>query len=185
MLGATAQLLTALGFAVAIAMMAVHQEPLVHIASAPRLRDLGNVMMAGILLLGYMAFSQFLVIWMGNLPEEIRWYLVRTRDGWQWLERATVLLYAALFGLLVVVQPLKRSVRSLMLVGLLLVVAHVLDRFWSIAPTFSTLSVHLVDIAALLGIGGFWVAGFLRFLEAAPLVPLRDPQWLQLSARSR
>ena len=178
MLGATAQLLTALGFAVATTMLVAHREPLVSVVSASRLRDLSNVMLAGILFLGYMAFSQFLVIWMGNLTEEIRWYTVRIQDGWQWLERVIVVLYAVLFGLLLVVQPLKRSVRASMLVGLLLVVAHVFDRFWSIAPTFSPLSVDWADIAALFAVGGFWMATFFWFLDAAPLVPLGDPQWL-------
>ncbi len=49
----------------------------------PRLHDLGNLMLAFVMLWAYMAFSQFLIIWAGNLAEEIPWYLRRTRGGWQ------------------------------------------------------------------------------------------------------
>ncbi len=54
--------------------------------------DLGNLLLAFLMVFGYFSFSQFLIIWSGNLPNEITWYLRRLSGGWQWLAIAVVLL---------------------------------------------------------------------------------------------
>ncbi len=179
MLGVTAQLLVALAFAIAVAMFLAHREPLSTLVSSDRLRDLSNLLMAGILLWAYLGFSQFLITWTGNLPEEITWYIPRVQGGWQWLYRAYVAVYAILFGLLVVVPRAKRAARSLLTVAVIAVFAHLIDRFWSIAPAFhpAGLHAHWMDVAAVVGFGGVWLAGFVWILGARPLIPLQDPRF--------
>jgi hypothetical protein len=185
MAGAASQFLTGLAIALVVALLLARREPLAGLITTDRLRDLGNLILAGILFFGYLAFSQFLVIWSGNLPDETRWYLTRTQGGWEWVERAIIAAYAVTFILLVVVQRIKRSVRLMVGVGVVLIAAHLLDRFWFVAPVFRPLSVHYADVGALLGIGGVWMAVFLWVLATAPLVPQRDPQLAPAAAPVR
>ncbi len=159
MLGVTAQLLAAMAFAIAVAMLLAHQKPLSTLVSGDRLRDLGNLLMAGILIWAYLAFSQFFITWSANLPTEITWYLPRVRGGWQWVYRVYVAAYAILFGALVVWRRAKRAVRPLLAVAVVTVFGHLVDRFWSIAPAFHPegLHAHWMDVAAVVGLGGLWL----------------------------
>lgn len=187
MLGVTAQLLVALAFAIAVALLLAHHKPLSTLVSSDRLRDLGNLLMAGILIWAYLAYSQFLITWMGNLPAEITWYLPRVRGGWQWVYRTYVAAYAILFGVLVVWRRAKRTVRPLLAVAVVAVVGHLVDRFWSIAPAFHPegLHGHWMDIAAVVGLGGLWLASFLWILEGRSLIPLQDPRFGVVPVREK
>jgi hypothetical protein len=122
-------------------------------------RDLANLQLAFIMVWTYFSFSQFLIIWYGNLPSEITWYLRRLNDGWQYVAIAIVLLcfvvpFAALFS-----RELKRSIGQLSPVGLLLLVAYGLNMFWTIVPAWwPTQGREFVAYAAaIVGVGGIWL----------------------------
>ena len=82
-----------------------------------RLHDLGNLMLAFTMLWAYMSFSQYLIIWSGNLPEEIPWYLRRTRGGWQWVALALIVFHFFLPFFVLLFRENKRQSRLLVRVA--------------------------------------------------------------------
>jgi hypothetical protein len=145
--------------------------------SPAHFHDLGNLVLAFVMVWAYMAFSQFLIIWSGNLPEEITWYLLRTQGGWEWVGLALFLFYFALPFLLLLSRGIKQRVRLLAWVAAAILGMHVVDVFWLVVPAFQPtgFAVHWMDVAALVGIGGIWIAVFVWQLRRRPLLPVYDP----------
>jgi hypothetical protein len=141
------------------------------------LHDLGNLLLAFVMLWAYLAFSQLLIIWSGNLPEEIRWYLSRLRNGWEWVAGALILFHFFVPFFLLLARFRKRHVRSIATIALLILIMRVVDTYWIVTPAFygDRLTVHWLDLFALIGIGGIWLAVYARQLTAMPLLPLHDP----------
>jgi len=159
-----------------VALLSVNPPVEGHVSN-DQLSDLGKLLLAFVMLWAYFSLSQFLITWSGNLPEEITWYLARIQGGWQWVAIAIVFFQFVLPFVLLLSHRLKRRARSVATVALMLIVIRFVDVFWLITPAFdpSRLSVHLLDLAAVLALGGFWVWLFVRQLEGRPLLPLRDP----------
>ncbi len=171
------QVLNAFAFAIVILVLLADHEPVARVANVERFHDLGKMLLAFVMIYAYFAFSQFLIVWSGNLPEETPWYLKRITGGWQYL---AILLPAFHFFLpffVLLSRNLKRNPRRLIFVALLMIVMRLLDLFWYIAPAYSpgAFRVHWMDVAAVLGIGGVWLAAFLWQFQGRPVVPLRDP----------
>lgn len=178
------QLLSAFAFTVAVVILLADRPPLAGVLSSNHLRDLGGLLLAFVMVWAYLAFSQFLLIWSGNLPEEVPWYLRRLRGGWQWVGAALVLFHFALPFLLLLSADLKRSRRPLLAVAGLVLVMRFVDLFWLIVPSRDDpaggeLARHwadaLLSAAALVGLGGLWLAFFLWHLDRRPLLPLHEP----------
>jgi hypothetical protein len=135
--------------------------------------DLGKMLLAFVIFWIYVSFSQFLVIWSGNLPKEISWYLHRSAGGWQWV--ALVLMLSQFFipFLLLLSRAAKRQQFRLAMIAVLIVVASVVSNFWLVAPSFhpTRFSVHWMDLAELLALGGIWSFTFIFFLKRRPLLP--------------
>ncbi len=170
--------LLTLAFAIVVVARLSQHPPLSEVMGAKHFHDLGNLMFAFVLLWAYVSFSQFLIIWSGNLPEEIPWYLHRLHGGWQWLSLALVVFHFALPFVLLLSRKTKRRVELLVKVAVGMIVMRFLDLFWLIAPSFHTeaFALHWLDVAAPVGIGGLWIAYFVRQLKDRPLLPLRDPR---------
>jgi hypothetical protein len=148
---------------------------------ASRIRgDVGNLLLAFVMLWAYFSFSQFLIIWSGNLPSEIAWYLPRIEGGWQWVALAIALLHFAVPLLLLFARRVKRSAEALAAVASLLLAMYIVNVFWTIKPAFSpkAFAVGTSDVASLLAVGGIWTAAFLWRLERrwAALERIRSPQ---------
>ena len=145
--------------------------------AADTLNDLGNLLFAFVMLWAYLAFAQFLIIWSGNLPDEIQWYLSRLNNGWQWIAAMSVAFHFAIPFLLLLGRVNKQVPSRLGSIAVVLLLMRALDTFWMITPAFyhERLSVHLLDLFAVVGIGGVWVAVFVGALRSVPLVPLHDP----------
>ncbi len=124
---ATSQLLTAMAFAIAVLMLLAGQPPLSEVIAPSHLRDLGNLLLTFVMLWAYMQISQFLLIWSGNLPEEIPWYLRRIRGGWGFVALVIVLLHFALPFLLLLSKDIKRNRRLLAGVALGLMAIRFID----------------------------------------------------------
>src|SRR5438094_6905720 len=151
--------------------------PFMKLLGPTQRRDLGNLLLTFVMMWAYLSFSQFLLIWSENLPEEIPWYLRRTRGGWLWLALLLVVFQFCLPFLLLLSREIKQDPRRLAAVALLVLVMRYLDVFWWIEPAFSD-GVYfyvLVDIAALAGLGGIWIWHFLNQLGKLPLLPLHEP----------
>jgi hypothetical protein len=142
------------------------------IAVPERFHDLGNLMMAFVMLWAYISFSQLLIIWSGNLPEEVHWYLHRLGSGWQFLALALLLLHFAVPFAILLSRRVKRRARLVAAVALAILVMRFVDIYWIIVPAFHTdeLYLHWLDLTVPIGIGGLWVASFFRELGRRSLV---------------
>jgi hypothetical protein len=125
----------------------------------------------------YFSFSQFLIIWAGNLPEEIPWYLERMRGAWGYVALALVLGHFALPFALLLSRDVKRNYKLLSRVALLILLMRFVDIYWVVAPDFpkGPGAFSWMDITAPVGLAGIWLAYFLYQLEKRPLMPLNDP----------
>jgi hypothetical protein len=169
--------LAAFAFVIPVAAYLAREGPLAGVVGPEAFHDLGKLLLAFVMLWAYFAFSQFLVIWAGNLPEEVPWYLARLRGGWQWVALAVVLLHFALPFVVLLSRSAKRRGSTLAGVAMVLVALRFVDLFWMVQPAFhpGRLVVHWLDAAALVGVGGLWTAVFARGLAGHPLVPRNDP----------
>lgn len=162
---------------IAAAILLSRAGPLAEAIRPNHLHDLAKLLFAFILVWAYFALSQFLIIWSGNLPEEIPWYLRRLQGGWQYVGLAVILLHFALpFGLLLS-RRVKRHAGRLLGVAILVLVMRHIDLYWMVAPVGSAEAwpVHWLDIGAALGVGGLWIHLFTRQVSRMPLLPQRDP----------
>ncbi|HEV7666193.1 MAG TPA: hypothetical protein VGQ62_21850 [Chloroflexota bacterium] len=147
--------------------------------ATPRIwNDLGSLLLAFLMLWAYMAYFQYLLMWAGNLSDEIPWYLRRIDGGW----RAVAVVLAVLgFGVPfcgLLFRPLKRNPRTLALIAALIAIMQVVNVYWLAAPPFAPDGPRLdwLPAAAVVGVGGVWVAAFSWQLATRPLLPLRDPR---------
>jgi len=139
---------------------------------SPRvLNDLGSLLLACVMLWAYLAFSQYLVIWAGNIPEEAVWYTRRWEGGWRVVTVALIVAQFALPFSLLIVREVKRSAPVLAAIATLVVVTRYLEMVWLVKPAAGQ-GVHWLDPALALGMGGLWVAIFAGQLRRAPLAPL-------------
>jgi hypothetical protein len=172
---------SALGFfaVLALVMMALQgRGRLVHVFTAEHYHDVGKLLFAFVFFWGYIAFSQFMLIWYANIPEETRWYRDRFAGGW--LVLSLVLLFGHLLvpfvGLLSRVA--KRRKPLLAFWSVFLLVMHYVDLYWLIVPTgdFDGVPFGVVDLLCIVGVGGLYAAGFLTLGRSRALVPVRDPR---------
>jgi hypothetical protein len=169
--------LSALAFVIAVMANLSADEPMRRIVAPLHFHDLGKLMLALVMLWAYFAFSQFLIIWSGNLPEEIVWYIRRIHGGWGALIITIGILHFAAPFLFLLSRDLKRNPRRLVLVAVLIIVMRMVDLLWMLAPAFGHGKWILVDVIALLGFGGLWLALFTWQLGKRPLIPINDPQF--------
>jgi hypothetical protein len=172
------QMLESFAFVIALAIVLSRKSPLKDYMTAQHLHDLGNMMFAFMVLWAYLSFSQFLIIWAGNLPREIPWYLRRLRGGWGWVALTVVIFNFATPFVLLLMRNIKRNAGRLFKVCLLMIAIRVVDVYWVIVPAFynQQIKIHWMDFATLLAVGGLWLAGFFALLKSRPLLPLRDPR---------
>lgn len=155
-----------------------NEKPLVGLLAPKYFHNYGNLILAFVMLWAYMSFSQFLIIWSANLPEEVSWYVHRTGHGWQVLAIALVIFHFALPFLILLNRQSKRVASNLAKIAVWIVVVRFFDLFWWTKPAFSPegFAIHWMDLVAPVAIGGIWVAVFAWQLKAHPLMPLHDPR---------
>jgi hypothetical protein len=171
------QALSATAFMILVAALLSTREPMASVFQPRHFHDFGKVMLTFVMVWAYLAFSQLLIIWAGNLPREIAFYLPRMQSSWRWVGVLLIVLHFALpFALLLSRDLKRRAVWLASLAGLVLVM-RVIDLFWLVAPEFRRqgLTVDWFDPVTVIGICGVWLALFVRELKARPMLPLRDP----------
>jgi hypothetical protein len=169
--------LAGLAFATILVLLLADYWPLSEIITRRTYNDLGNLLLAFVTMWAYVAFSQLLIIWYANLPEEVSWYVRRIQGGWLWLGLALVIFHFALPFVLLLSSRLKRSRPGLLIVAGVILVMRLVDFFWLVMPAFheTGLAFHWLDLITLVGIGGVWLAVFAWQLRKRPLLPLYDP----------
>jgi hypothetical protein len=149
--------------------------------NAQLLHDLGNLMFAFTIFWTYLSASQLIIVWPADLPQEIGWYLIRTRGFWKVLTWVVGLTMFAIPFLALLSQARKRNPKRLMRVAVWLLCARVIDIFWIVEPTFRNkgFALYWTDFAAFIGVGGIWLYAYLGQLRRRPLLPLHDPRIAQ------
>jgi len=173
--------LSALAFAVVAVRVLSDRKPLAQIILPKQFHDLGNLLLAFVMLWAYIAFSQFLIIWSGNIPEEAVWYQHRLQGGWQWIALVLITFHFGVPFLLLLQSRAKKraSILSKIAIGLLLF--RVVDLFWIVAPALHRESffIHWLDIVIPVAVGGIWLGAFAWRLKGTSLLPLRDPRLVE------
>lgn len=179
--------LSSMAFAIAVLVLLARTEPMSRVIGPSHLHDLGKLLLAFVMLWAYFNFSQFLIIWSGNLPEEIPWYLARLRGGWEWVSLLLVVGHFALPFLLLLNRDLKRTGRTVATIAVLIIVMRLVDVFWLLGPEHGQelVQVHWLDIVAPVALGGVWIALFLWQLGTRPLLPLGEPTLQEAIAHGR
>jgi hypothetical protein len=172
----TGQGLSALAFATLVLVLLSRDRPFADILRVTTMRDVGNLVLAFVMLWAYTSFSQLLLIWAGNLPEEIPWYVHRLGPGWQWIGLSLAVFHFFVPFVLLLMRRTKQALPMLRAVVILLLFMRLLDLFWMVGPeTYQgRLVVSWQDFATTIAIGGLFVAVFAWQLASRPLLPLRD-----------
>jgi hypothetical protein len=175
--------LAAMALVTLMAILLSKQKPLADLVSPRVLNDYGNLLLTFTMLWAYLSFSQYLIIWAGNLQDEIPWYLSRSRGGWAWVALALIIFHFAVPFLLLLSRFVKRRAQILGWVAAGLIVMSVVDMFWLTVPAFERAGpeFHLMDWLAILGIGGLWMWRFAAQLKGQPLLPLHDPRLKEIT----
>ena len=169
--------LSAMAFTITVIVMLSNYKPMSEVIQPRHLHDLGKLMLAFLMLWAYFAFSQFLIIWSGNIPEEVTWYTRRLHSSWRYIGLALVLLHFALPFVLLLSRDLKRNARTISIVAILILVMRYVDLYWMTGPEFHKghFAISWMDLIMPIGIGGVWLWYFAGQLKTRPLVPVQDP----------
>ena len=181
------QALGAMALMIAALVLLSRRKPLADFLKPSHLHDLGKMLFAFVMIWSYVSFSQYLIIWSGNLPEEIPWYIARFRGGWGWVGLAVLLGQFLLPFLLLLSRAANRNPRILITAAALVVAVRFVDVLWLILPAFSRarFALHWMDLAVPIGIGGLWLAVFAAQLKKRPLLPVGDPEYAEALAHGR
>ncbi len=170
------QVLTTMAFAIVLADGLSHREPFARWITASHFHDLGKLLFAFVMLWAYVAFSDFLIIWSGNLSEETPWYLRRMNGAWGATAAVLIGLHFFLPFFVLLSRKTKRNPWVLSKVAAWILVMRVVDFYWVLVPGFEHRSwlVYVQIPLCMTAIGGFWLAMFARGLQGRPLLSLHD-----------
>lgn len=171
---------SALAFLIPMAVWLGNRAPMDRLFRPRHFHDYGKLLLAFVMLWTYFQLSQLIIVWSGDLPEEVTWYLARIEGGWKWISIALIFGHFALPFLLLLSRDLKRDAGKLAGVAGVLLAMRWLDLYWQVAPAFqhgehAGLQFHWLDLATLLGVGGVWFAFYLWHLGRRPLLPVHEP----------
>jgi hypothetical protein len=177
MLYAVGEGLSAFAFGIVVLVMLAQTSPLDRVITKHHMHDLGKFLFAFLMLWAYLTFSQFLIIWSANLPEEIPHYLSRWDHGYQYVSVAVIVLHFILPYSLLLSRDVKRSPSRLRMIAIWIMCMRVVDYYWHVAPEFhhEGLSVSLLDVALPIALGGIFLVLFVTQLRGRALLPVNDP----------
>ena len=172
------QALLAFAFLIVMALFLSRSEPMAAIYQSRHFHDWGKLMFAFVMIWAYFSYSQWLITWAGNLPEEISFFLPRVRGSFGWIALLIALFHFTVPFALLLSRDLKRNGRLLAVVALGLMFMRWVELFWQVEPAFHDRHFGLsygLYLAAPLFIGGVWLFFFARTLKTRPLLPINDP----------
>jgi hypothetical protein len=159
------------------------REPMNHIVGKRHFHDIGKLMLAFTMVWAYFNFSQYLIIWSGNIPEETKWYLARISGAWGVIGAALILLHFAFPFLVLLSRDIKRNAKWLSFLAIFILLMRLVDMYYLIGPSpmigshAEEVGFHpsLFDFVAPFAVGGIWLWWFFGELGKRPLVPINDP----------
>ena len=175
------QILSAFALVIGLVIALSRLEPALQQFITPQhYHDLGNLLLAFTVLWAYLSLSQFLIIWSGNLPEEVPWYVTRLSGGWGIIAGFLVVFHFFLPFLLLLQRQVKRRPEMLQKVCLLMLGVRLVDVYWVVQPSLNAghPRIHWTDIVTPIAVGGLWLGVFFWQLGMRPLAPFSDPQLL-------
>ena len=171
--------LAGFAFLIVIAVVLSRSEPMSGVFQPRHFHDWGKFLFAFVMIWTYFSWSQFLITWAGNLPEEIAFFLPRINGGFGWVALAIVVFHFTVPFALLLSRDLKRNGKTLAMVALGLLLMRLVELFWQVEPAFPAAARHAAldwqYLAAPLLIGGIWLFFFARTLKSRPLLPINDP----------
>ncbi len=171
------QLISSMSLMIAVVVLLARSGPLSGILQPRHIHDLGKLLLAFVMLWAYFSFSQLLIIWSGNQPEEITFYYSRLHSQWGVVAVLVVIFHFFVPFFLLLSRDLKRNTKLLPKVALWLIFMRPVDLFWMTRPEFTPNAwPNVWDLAALLALGGLWFFVFAGQLKQLPLLPLGDPK---------
>jgi hypothetical protein len=175
------EVLSAMCFAVVVERILVDYKPMSVLLKPDFVHDHGKWMLTFVMVWTYFSFSQWLIIWAGNLPTEITFYLKRLNGGWGYIALFLALFHFAVPFAILLSRPFKRNIRKLVWLAVWLMLMRWVDLLWIIEPNFSkTLRITLSDIVVSFAVGCLWMAFFFRNLASLPLLPAYDPSAVEV-----
>ena len=174
------QALSAMAFSIVVLAWLARRAPFNELITANHFHDLGNLMMGFTMLWTYFGFSQYLIIWAANIPEETEWYLHRTGHGWQYIALALVVFHFAVPFMVLLHRAIKRNAAMVSKVAALILVMRFVDLYWLSAPAFAhggEPHVHWLDVALPISLAAIWLGYFVYQLRGRALLPLYDPEF--------
>jgi hypothetical protein len=171
------QLISSMSLMIAVVVLLSRTGPLSGVLQPRHIHDLGKLLLAFVMLWAYFSFSQLLIIWSGNQPEEITFYRTRLYSEWGVVAVIVLIFHFFVPFFLLLSRDLKRNTNLLPKVALWLIFMRLVDLFWMTRPEFTPNAwPNLWDLAALLALGGLWFFVFAGQLKQLPLLPLGDPK---------
>jgi hypothetical protein len=179
--------LTGIAFTIVVLAAIDRDRPAGSLLTPRHFHDFGKLLLAFTMLWAYLSFSQFLIIWSGNLPEEIPWYIERIRGSWGAVAILLVVCHFFVPFALLLSADLKKRSSLLQKVAVFILVMRLVDLIWYVAPAFrhmapegaggapGVIPMHWMDIAIPVGLTGLWVFLFVRQLRTRSLFPMNDP----------
>jgi hypothetical protein len=151
---------------------------LVNEITSEHFRDLGKLIFAFLIFWGYMAFSQYFLIWYANIPEETLWFLHRWEGSWKTISLILVFGHFVMPFFVLFPMEIKRKIPAMLTISVWLLLMHWIDLYWIVMPSLHHHGVHFswMDLTTMAGIGGFFVWRIRRNICAHPLVPINDPR---------
>jgi hypothetical protein len=171
------QMISAMSLMIIMVVMFSHSEPFSHILHSRHLHDLGKLLFAFNMLWAYFSFSQLLIIWSGNQPEEITFYKSRLYGGWGVVAVMVLTLHFFIPFFALLSRDVKRNQTVLPRIAMWLIAMRCLDLFWLTRPEFTSSALPtLWDLGAIFALGGIWLWFFAVQLKQRPLLPLGEPK---------
>jgi hypothetical protein len=190
MLFMVGQVLTAFCFTIWLFTRLSEIEPISRIFKIDYLHDFGKLMFTFVVLWAYLSFSQWLIIWSGNMLSEIRWYIMRLQNGWQYFGTLLIFVHFVFPFALLLSRNNKRSRKRIVAISFLVLFMRMVDLFWQTAPNFypgteaGLNNFHLLDAAMYIicpiAMGGIWLFFFYLRLSKRSLMPVNDPGFVQM-----
>lgn len=169
-------------FSVIILAFLYDKPPMNRVLGKRHFHDIGKLMLALVMVWAYFNFSQFLIIYSGNIPEETHWYLTRMKGGWGILGILLIIFHFAVPFIILLSREVKRKPKRLAMVAAFILFMRLTDMFYLIEPSPTVgyhlsegFNISLFDILGPLGVGGLWLWYFFFQLQKRPLVPIKDP----------
>jgi hypothetical protein len=162
-----------ISFSIAILAILSRRTSLSQTIKPSHFQDLGKLLLMFVMLWAYFSFSQLVIVWTGNLTDEIPWYLPRMGTSWGWVGGALIVFQFIVPFLLLLSRPLKRNPLALCSVVALLIFMQFVDLLWVVMPGYYKSGFHIswLTFSLPIAMGGLWVATFLWLLSRRPLLP--------------